>query len=150
MDFLFGRAPRLKEQKGATLVEFAVIAPLLFLISFGIIELGILLYDKAMLTNASREGARAGILFRHPALTQEELEILVDGVVQSYCQDHLVSFKTGSTLDIDVNPVIVLGDSGLSVTATYPFRFLFVSNLLAWIGNQDLVNLQAVTVMRRE
>ena len=30
---------------------------------FGIIEFGIILYDKAMITNASREGARAGIVF---------------------------------------------------------------------------------------
>ena len=44
-------------------MEFAIVMPLLFVILFGIIEFGILLYDKAMITNASREGARAGIVF---------------------------------------------------------------------------------------
>jgi Flp pilus assembly protein TadG len=35
---------------------------------FGIIEFGIILYDKAMITNASREGARAGIVYSEPII----------------------------------------------------------------------------------
>ena len=53
----------IRDEHGGSLVEFAVIAPLLFVILFGIIEFGILIYDKAVITNASREGARAGIVF---------------------------------------------------------------------------------------
>ena len=50
-------------QRGAAAVEFAIIAPLLFTIIFGIIEFSLLFYDKAVITNASREGARFGIVF---------------------------------------------------------------------------------------
>ena len=50
----------LKGNNGASAVEFAVVLPLLVL-PFGIIEFSLALYDKAMITNASREGARAGI-----------------------------------------------------------------------------------------
>ena len=51
-------------QKGASAVEFALILPLLMLILFGIIEFSLLMYNKAMITNASREGARRGIVYR--------------------------------------------------------------------------------------
>ena len=49
----------LKNNKsGLAAVELALIAPLLFLILFGIINYGIFLFDKAVITNAAREGAR--------------------------------------------------------------------------------------------
>ena len=53
-----------KRQEGASAVEFAIILPLLLILVFGIIEFSILFYDKAMITNASREGARVGIVYR--------------------------------------------------------------------------------------
>ena len=53
-------------QKGASAVEFALVLPLLMLITFGIIEFGMLMYNKQVITNASREGARAGIVASSP------------------------------------------------------------------------------------
>ena len=47
-------------QKGSVVVEFALIFPLLLFIVFSIIECSLALYDKAVITNASREAARAG------------------------------------------------------------------------------------------
>ena len=47
-----------KKQYGSTAVEFSILAPLLFLILFGIINWSVLLYDKAVITNSAREGAR--------------------------------------------------------------------------------------------
>ena len=55
-----------KNQTGASAVEFAIVLPILVLLVFGIIEFSVALYDKAMITNASREGARAAIVFRVP------------------------------------------------------------------------------------
>ena len=55
---------KFSSQKGASAVEFALVLPLLMLILFGIIEFGLLMYNKAMITNASREGARRGIVYR--------------------------------------------------------------------------------------
>lgn len=140
----------LKVQKGASLVEFTIIAPLLFVIIFGIIEFGILIYDQAMLTNASREGTRAGILFNHPNRINDSE---ITAVVTNYCQNHLISFDSASTLSVDISRTgtgIEAGDS-LTVTLNYPFRFLVFSNVLALIkGNMDLINLEAVSVMRME
>ena len=55
---------KLRDEQGAVTVEFAIISILLFTIVFGIIEFGLLMFDKHVLTNASREGARAGIVMR--------------------------------------------------------------------------------------
>ncbi|MEA3308793.1 MAG: TadE/TadG family type IV pilus assembly protein [Chloroflexota bacterium] len=48
-------------KKGQTLVEFALILPLLLLILFGIIEFGRILFIYSNLFNAAREGVRYGI-----------------------------------------------------------------------------------------
>ena len=48
-----------KLQRGAALVEFALISSLLFLILFGIIEVGLLLGDQAQVGEAARQAARA-------------------------------------------------------------------------------------------
>ena len=46
------------------MVELAIILPILLIVLFGLIEFGFILYDKAVITNASREGARQGIVYR--------------------------------------------------------------------------------------
>ena len=55
-------------QKGASLVEFALVLPLLMLILLGMIEFGLLLYNKQVITNASREGAGQESSHKTPVL----------------------------------------------------------------------------------
>jgi len=132
-------------EKGTTLIEMVMILPLFLVIVFGIIEFSILLYDQAMITNASREGARAGIVYNLPdKITETEIR----QIVRSYCEEHLISFGSGA-LDINFpsSPPGVL-----SVTVSYAFRFLVFSNVLALFGDEpeNLLNLSATTVMRFE
>lgn len=47
-----------KSQRGATLVEFAVVAPLLFLLLFGVIEFARVAHGFTTVWTAAREGAR--------------------------------------------------------------------------------------------
>ena len=46
-------------QRGAALVEFALISSLLFLLLFGIIEVGLILGDQTQVGQAAREAARS-------------------------------------------------------------------------------------------
>lgn len=48
-------------QKGATAVEFAVIAAILFVILFGILEFGMIFMQEHFIANAAREGVRIGV-----------------------------------------------------------------------------------------
>jgi len=53
---------------GQALVEFAIIAPVLFLLFVGIIEAGRLVYYYHMVNNAAREGARYAIVHGENAI----------------------------------------------------------------------------------
>lgn len=53
-----------KDESGATIAEFAVVAGVFFLLIIGIIEFGRLFYTHNALTDAARRGARYAVL--HP------------------------------------------------------------------------------------
>ncbi len=131
---------RLRCQKGVAAVEFAIILPVLLLIIFGIIEFGLLLYDKQVINNASREGARAGTVVGVSRV--DDAGILA--VMNRYIANHLVTFGTTPSLAITIDPVdrtdMDFGDE-LTVTVTYDYGFLVLP------GSQTLV---AQTVMRME
>ena len=144
---------KVSNEEGGSLVEFAIIMPLLFIILFGIIEFAVLLYDKAMITNASREGARAGIVFNFDSsgptrISDDEIRTIVG----NYCATHLISFGSGSTLTILITRTGSQEGDRLTVTVNYPYRFLVFSNLIALFGGNvgSPFNLRAVTVMRLE
>jgi Flp pilus assembly protein TadG len=64
-------------QRGTSSVELALILPVFLFLVFGLIELSVALYDQAVLIQASREGARAGIVLRNPKLTAAEIQQVV-------------------------------------------------------------------------
>ena len=84
----------LKSQRGAAVIEFALILPLLLIVLVGTMDASLALYDKAVITNASREGARAGIVARSPPLTDAQIQ----QIVQNYLQGALVSSGSTSAL----------------------------------------------------
>ena len=57
-------SPGLIREDGVVSVEFAILFPLFLLILVGILEFGHLFYVRHTLTNATREGARAAVMFR--------------------------------------------------------------------------------------
>ena len=69
-----------KRDEGAALVEFAVVATLLFMLLFGIIEFGRAYSMQVQLTNAVREGARAAALGKTSAQVQSTVSGSVSGV----------------------------------------------------------------------
>jgi Flp pilus assembly protein TadG len=48
---------------GQSLLEFALVLPMLLLVIFGVLDLGFAVYAKNTVALAAREGARAGIVF---------------------------------------------------------------------------------------
>ena len=67
-------ALRTDDKTGVAVIEFAIILPLLLVIIFGIIEFGLVLFNKQVITNASREGARAGIVARNPRMNPNDIQ----------------------------------------------------------------------------
>ncbi len=61
------RWTKIRECDGAAMVEFAIGSTVLIMLILGIIEFGFLWYQKQVITNASREGARYGVTYRTKA-----------------------------------------------------------------------------------
>ena len=155
----------LKNQKGAALAEFALVLPLLLVILLGIIEFSLLLYDKAVITNASREAARAGIVYTilrpdpdDSSTYQNRIDTITADIITvgtDYCKDYLITFPGG-----DVVPSVNLlagpcenADEDLIVNVSYNYSFLIFPDILArFFGGSadDGIQLTAQTVMRCE
>lgn len=56
-------------KRGQSLVEFALVAPLLFALMFILVELGIVFSIKIGLANSAREAARSGSVYQYPTGT---------------------------------------------------------------------------------
>ena len=124
-------------QKGAAAVEFGIILPFLVLLVFGTIEFGVMFYNKQVLTNATREGARAGIT----GITNAE----VQQIVWDYCNEKLINLNGSNDLPM-VNIVVTPdGTDDLSVAVSFEYDLLF-SQI---IGFTDTI-LSARTTMRME
>ena len=137
---------KFKNDRGAAAVEFAIVLPLLLFVVFGIIEFSIVFYDKAMITNASREGARAGIVYR-PTVDERLSEQEIIDVVDAYLQSHLISFGSTSTT---VTAPAAGSPSGtpLTVTVDFTYNFLVLPNFMHTLTGG--LNMQAQTIMRME
>ena len=144
------QAPRVKLEKacrgcrrkrhGAAAVEFAVVAPIFFLMIFGMIEFGRAIMVQQVLTNAAREGARVAVLdSATPTASQ------VRSTVTNYLQSAGIS---GATVTMDPSEPTTAGyGASVTVTAQVPFRNV------SWLPPMFVsssTNLRASTIMRRE
>ena len=89
----------IKDQDGATAVEFAIILPLLILLLFGIIEFSLLLYNQQVITNATREGTRLGIIVQIPRIPNQDIK----DEIKEYAQKHLITFGSDTLEDDDID-----------------------------------------------
>jgi len=134
-----------RSQRGAALVEFALILPCLLLLLFGIIEFSIALYDKAVITNASREAARAGIVYAVPQLTVAQIE----SVATSYCISNLITFGSAASPSVSVTQSSGTSTGNpLTVTVSYTFGGMVLGKSFNPVPNA--LQLTASTTMNYE
>jgi Flp pilus assembly protein TadG len=131
----------LKHEEGAAVVEFALVLPLLLMILFGIIEFGLVLYNQEVITNASREGARFGIVIGDPRPSTGQIQ----GVVNTYLTNS--GLKSGNAT-VSVAGAQGASGSDLTVSIAYPYNFLVLPNFAESLGST--LNLGATTVMKLE
>lgn len=151
----------LTSEKGVSAVEFALIAPLLFVLTFGIMEFALLLFDKAVVTNASREGARAAIVYNEDDEGYAPLTVAeIQGIVINYANDYLVNLGVPGGTNLTSEHIKVVythnppesGDD-VTVTVTYPYDFLVFPDLTTLLGGTfdgTTINLVGTTLMRME
>jgi Flp pilus assembly protein TadG len=130
-----------KNRRGAAVVEFAIVAPVFFLLVFGMIEYGRMVMVQQILTNASREGARFAVVQSADNTT----------AVQDTVIDYLQSASIGGTPTVTVDwPASGGSSSSEPVTVTVSIQFGQVSWLPSPMFVDSTMPLTAVSVMRRE
>ena len=124
----------LASRKGQSLIEFAFVLPLLLALTIGMIEFGFFLYNQQVITNASREGARKGIISRTERVPEG---LPTDGagvdsirsVVNEYCLNRLVTFgPSGALRTTAPHDVHALFGTDLTVRVEYDYYFILFSH----------------------
>ena len=121
-------------------MEFAILAPLFVVLLFGLVEFGLAMYSKGMITNASREGARFGVVYSTPRKTEAEIEAKV--------REYLAQAGFLDTAVIDAPGAQGASGAPLTVSVTYPYNFQVLPNFVT--GLTGSLNLTANTVMLME
>ena len=129
-------------ERGAAAAEFALLLPVLLMILFGIIEFGMIMYGREVVTNATREGARAGIVKGPPKRTEPQIIAIA------------TTYLTGTGINTANVTFTVTGEglanpNTLTVTATYLYSFL-IPYIPTVVGIPNPLTITAQTVMRHE
>ena len=122
---------RVKNEKGVSAIEFAIILPLLIIIVFGIVQFGPAFFTAISLTHAAREAVRR-------AAVEEYVEEDVLNGIPDYVKNRISNL----TVAID-EPLDAIGEP---VTATVSAIYHFTIPL---VGSWDK-NLNCVASMRQE
>jgi Flp pilus assembly protein TadG len=129
-----------KQRRGAAAVEFAVVAPVFFLLVFGMIEYGRMVMVQQIIVNSAREGCRQAVL---------------DGSSTSGVKSTVITAMSSGNITIATSNVTVSPDppsnaafgDPVTVTVTVPF------NQVSWLPSPMYLggkSMTASTTMRRE
>ncbi len=121
--------------RGASAVEFALVLPLLMLLVMGALDWGYYFYCEEVVTNAAREGARAG-----------SLQATSDAAAQADATDAASTYlQNGGLTASNATVSIALDAASVTVSVSYPTGSLtgFTSLVLPAAA-------RASAVMRRE
>jgi len=119
------RRIRSREERGQTLVEFALVLPLLGLLIFGIIQFGILFYTYIDLTSAAREGARKASVSRTDANAIKTVKATIAAATS-------VVDDTADTITVTPAQPWTSGQD-VEVKVTYPYS-LNIMGVVIWNG----------------
>lgn len=130
-----GKRPVGHVRRGVAVVELAIVSPLLFAMLFGIIEFGWMFTVQHTMVNASREGARVGIL---QGATVAEIEATT--------RDFLAPMGLDDQVTINITEAIP-SDPFVTVQVTVPREDVsLVGNFFGFSGGM----LEGTTTMRQE
>ena len=140
----------IRRERGAALLETALVLPMVLLVAVGIFEFGRAYQTWQVLTNAAREGARVAVLPGSTAGT-------VSARAKSYMVDGQLDKANSAT--VAVTPVTLDLGGGFSaaassVTVDYPFQFIVLQPVARMVVRGSTagapLTMRARAVMRNE
>ena len=123
-------------KRGQSIVEMAIILPILILILMSIIDFGLMFNSVLVINNASREGARSAAV----GLGDSEITAMIQNVTSELDQDSLA---------IEIDPTEGNRTRGDQVAVRITYQNEMITPIISAIVG-DFVELNAETVMRVE
>jgi len=118
------RTAQLRSERGQTIVEFALVGPILIVLLLAIAQGGIAFNHYLAVTDAARAGSREAIMARISSLSV--------ATIQQTAKDaagDLNASQVGVTVSDPTDPTLQTSGSSVTVTVTYPYSI----NLLGWV-----------------
>jgi Flp pilus assembly protein TadG len=144
---------RLVSERGAELIEFALVVPILLFILLGIADFGFMFQRYEVLTNAAREGARIAVL---PGYGVNDVRARVcsylqsGGVPATGCPNPSNPVVTVTNVTVPVSGGAAL--QARQVQVTYTHNYMFVGGVAGLLTGSfsTTVPITARAVMRSE
>ena len=146
-------------RRGAAAVEFAVVAPVLVLLSFGMVELGQFVNVAQIVTNASYEGVRQAAR-PQPDNNGKQYVMTIDGAVKDYLVQTfpnvpVANVRSATTVTVTSAGAGILGNDLMNVAkgSQISVQVVFQFGTVQWIpgfGFVDGRNVAATTIMQRQ
>ncbi len=138
-NMVYRKSSTATRERGAVIVEFAMILPLLVIIFVTIIDLGVLLHEHQVLQNAAREGARFSILPMNQ-IGPLNPTATVNGIKQrviDYCEGENVTVLLGDITVSQQHPITVGADTIMAteVTVSYTRQLLIAGAPFLPVGD---------------
>jgi len=138
---------RIRNQRGAALLETAITIPLILGVCVAIFEFGRAYQTWQVLTNAAREGARVAIL-------SEATDDQVTSAVRNYMKSG--QLPAHATAAVSIERTVPFGSNTASrITVTYPFNFAMLNPVMQLLQSGSTTGkgttmMQSAALMRNE
>ena len=140
---------RAQSQKGNALVEFALILPVFLALIFGVVTFSLALYNKTVLTMATREGARAGAVYDANNTTDTNITNRAKSAAETACLNSIITFGNGLPI-VDDPTFGTLGTARtIIVTAHLEYKGLFWG-FIKNSNSQTSYTISAKSIMKLE
>ena len=147
------------DDSGQALVEFALVLPLLVLLTLGIVEFGRAWNARQVVTDAARAGARV-MVASSPVASQDSILKIVNtafsGARLKTATVQAIAPTATCPTPTDSKPIVCLTNRGgvpnsaASVAIVYPHRLDFLAPLVGWTTGQENLIFRSTFVMRNE
>ena len=137
----------LRDTRGAEVIEFAFVLPILLLVFAAILDMAFLFNNYETLTNAAREGARMAAV---PGWVESDVKTRVGTYVSAAGIDPASVTTTVTPVAIDVGGGTM---NGVKVVVSYPYNYMMlgpIAQLVDADASFDSITLTAAATMRTE
>ena len=125
-----------RNEAGQSMVEMALVLPILLILVGGIMDFGWLFYNKLALTNAAREGARYAVIHYHTS--------------PDYWEDQTVDLMKSTYVGVDSAVAQILDPYNSQIRATMSADVPILTGITSTIVGDDHITMTGSCIMRLE